>query len=222
MFALCILATPCRSVLLDTLSGDGITKPYLVHVLDLGISMATSLLALNLPGVEAAETEELDRHVKRIFSDSQAEDSLASTLADNGLEDTALEAVETGLGVKEDVDNSDKESVDDVSENEQEFSRKLKECTAQMESTMLEEAVAAQQNINATTQEETSAFAATEPEEECREKEGEEEDFEDAVEAEDENPEDDGNVTEAADDHQPAYRFVTLYRNHFDICRKGW
>lgn len=220
MFILRIRATPCRSVLVDTLSGDGITKPYLVHVLDLGISMATSLLALNLPGVEAAETEELDRHVKRIFSDSQAEDSLASTLADNGLEDTALEAAETGLGVKEDMDNSDKESVDDVSENEQEFSRKLKECTAQMESTMLEEAVAAQQNINATTQEETSTFAAKKPEEKHEEKEGEEEqeeeeDFEDAVEAEDENPEDDGNVTEAADDHQPAYRFVTLYRNHW-------
>lgn len=201
---------------MDTLSGDGISKPYLVHVLDLGISIATSLLALNLPGVEAAETEQLDHHVKHIFSDTQTEDSLTSQLADFGLEDTALEAVEKGLMEKQNMEDSEKDSVDEVSENEQEFSRQLKECTAQMESTMLEEAIAAQQSINATAQEEPSAVTTKEQEEEHeeeyeeehKEEQEEEEDFEDAVEAEDENPEDDGNATATAEDHQPTYRFV--------------
>ncbi|KAK7099992.1 fap1 adhesin-like [Littorina saxatilis] len=189
-----------KSVLADVLSGDGISQPYLVHALDLGIPLAETFLALNLEGVEATETPKLD-NVQHIFSDTKTEESLASDLQELELDDTAQE--------KEDVENSEKETVDDIGETEQEFSRHLKECTAQIESTMLEDAVSRQQNVNSTQLEEStveeSAVATgegTQEEEEEGEEEEEEEDFEDAVGAEDEGAEDDGNITETADDHQ--------------------
>ena len=176
----------------DIFSGDGVDTPYMMSLLDLGKSVADSLLALNLPGVKQAEIPPLPS-VKRIFSDA-ADLSLAEGLDSLSLDNSALEAVESGLE-KDSVEGVDKEMVDDVEENEQEFSRQLQACTAQMESTMMEDKVPRPQT-NSTVLEEPSVA-------ETKEDDEEEDDFEDAVEADDAEED----FVELSDD-PPTYRFV--------------
>ena len=58
-----------------------------------------------------------------------------------------FKAHEVEDGEKEEVENVNKETVDEFDENEQEFSRQLQACTAQMESTMLDETMQVKNTI---------------------------------------------------------------------------
>ncbi|XP_076440382.1 uncharacterized protein LOC143279929 [Babylonia areolata] len=205
-----------KSMTADILSGNGVEEPYLVHLFDQEKSVAESLQALSLPGVEAAEIPPVKPASATDRSSSSDLDKL----------NPSQEAVESGLAEKENVESETvedfdeseqefsrhlheckaQETVDDFDESEQEFSRQLKACTAHMESTMVEEVRSARQNINSTASEEPSAMTSQEEQGKEEEEEEEEEGFEDAVESEQNSVEEDGNV---ADDVQVAYSCVS-------------
>lgn len=71
-----------RTLLADVINGNGIENPYVIHLLDLGISITDSLLKCGLDGIEA-EPIGLQPSIKHIFSDISEEPSPCKILEKN-------------------------------------------------------------------------------------------------------------------------------------------
>jgi hypothetical protein len=69
------------------LSGDGVASPYNLNLLDLGLSVAESFLALNLPGVEAGEVKTLENLHQVLASASESEQSMVADIKALNLEE---------------------------------------------------------------------------------------------------------------------------------------
>lgn len=180
-----------KSLLADVLQGgDSKGSPYTVHLLDMGISVATSLLDQALPGIEAVDVE---TSVKHMFSDTRLEDSLLSDVEEK-FEDTVQDVLQNG----QEAGQSGKGTVDELedNENEQEFSRQLNQRDTQLESTMLDEPTTGmgdkgQEDVPCVSENGTKA-------------EEDEEDFQDAVEADTDRT----HSEQLEDDHQAKFSCI--------------
>nr|KAG5696920.1 hypothetical protein BaRGS_015884 [Batillaria attramentaria] len=189
-----------KSVLADVIAGSGEDGAYVVNLLDLGISVASSLLERGLPGIEAVEVES---SVKHIFDDTTVGESLLSDSEDK-FEDTVQDASEDG-GAR--AGQSEKRTVDELedNENEVEFSRQLNQRAAQLESTMLDEP--ADGKVSPQEQDTTGVAEENATKDNEDKVEEDEDDFQDAMETGGAKGEEKVNK-QADDDHQLKFSCV--------------
>ena len=116
------------------LGGNGVDVPYSVNALHLGRSLASSLLGMNLPGIKCTGVKTLDS-IQQLFD---TELSMTTDMGDLNLDDDNITTSSDSFVMKQSADYR-KQTVDDFGENELEFYQQLKLCTAQMESTLLED-----------------------------------------------------------------------------------